>query len=1846
MKNNTTTSNKPLRLKLAAIGMIFLLTGILPAFMWLPINPVTTSISPPPGDVIIPPVPIVPTVAGEPNYSREMFPYILDNYPDFEWKTPGSGMGAGAEQYPAIFAALNGLNESNIRIAYMQADYSWEIVPFQIDHRGWANTWQLADMNKWAGLDVPTQGRTGNDAVEGIGNINGDPACSNGDSYPAVNDLLPTWYRVPTWTYITPYLPDGSVNSEQVNIDPEYRDDLVWIYNNDAQRPHDSWPATAYAGDASEAWIRTTGGAPTAGPSGNVIFMGDTWFKTPCNNPAIMPDAGVRAAFPYEQIDGALDNDDELVFYAYPGRQAPSYVWWNFAEFPKRFELEIIDPIDNGRCWMYIYYNDLPAYDPDTGINLGAPTYTTETTDYCSWDPDTRTITSDFYQLSTDESNPSLLDYARMFGETDGQQILTSFNKMYGFGHVEDDVMGIISEDLSAGREGIWYQYSDGAAVSFSEMICTLDNPSVLYPTIADDLGYLRTYGSEQTADKSRYTSPSQYVGPQGVVRGAGTGVSIENWEQYGDGRAIIDGPCRVIMYLQQYLVTGVHAVGCASSVGVDDYVDIYTSMLDGCQYYYSRMQLSPPATIAMPAMAGLIIEIYYIYMMCATLASPIRGDFNLSGGMEWSGTTDGTDDGEPTFDFTDGYGYTKIGGLDPMTTGYTLIPSSIPDGNGGSGDYFTSGGDPLRNVYDNTAPDASVPPGANPLPDWIMLTSETHGGMFIYIPRREVMEIRDNGGNDGYAAVNAQIKMYFRDDSYRGEFGICCDAGADPWIPGGASTSPYSFMMVYGDFNDADVATWGHKLYLSYFFPLTGITTFTPQTLPPQFIFGDVTPDKLVYNIGDTVTIDVYGSTQNATITCDFDDIEVADPTADMTNLTGGYYTITYTIDALDAPATNYERDINLTATVPTWASSVYTLTITIDTVAPSPTAQLDPLPGTTTEASVMLDWGANTGYDEGTASMANPDGIGHYRIRRGTSTGVYDTIVADYIPITTTQFADSFVINGATYYYVLDTYDEVGNMATGTERSTLVNLPFTPAQPDDLPPTTDGNILIDWTANPGYIDGGSIDNYRVYRSSAFVLEDALGGTFVDQTGNLAPTTYTWTDTGPFTEAYYYCYKVESRDALANVLSSAVYTRADTVDPAPAELATPYDPYQSQTESIIVSWAVETIPQYASGGFPGHDMNGVDHWDLYKDSGGGLNYFATIPYGPLTADQQYLDTNVVDTGTYTYEIRTYDGAGNMATGTYQKTTTLNVVGQGKAEAFSVTAGTSEVTQGDTSIPITVNIWNPGATAVTLTDVSLKFWDGAIDVTSEYTYTPWSGSTGIPALWGPLPAGDIAFTVDVGQSATLGDITITAETGYTESATPYTCTDTITPDSWTVKPDADLVAQSVSSTVSVVHPGEEDIPVDVVVFNPGGTNAIVESVQLVFTQGITDISDKFMVEYITSVPTTGFTGSRTINMKVTVSQSVTTGNVEIDAIVSGSALGISLSDDDGADTTKSWAISTWPIPVVADVVADMEVYWAPDEVVLTITCDANNIPNVEVDYSAIDSGMTWENFDTNNGDGTYINRHTLVNTLAIGEGTHSLHVRARNTSGSSSFYIDIRLGQAPYLTGPGLSQFPLDGAVNENDTVDIDVDLDDLDGAANVVATLYYRVGGANWVMSGMTYAGGTHHDGTIPGQAGDSVVDYYVNATDALGNWATFADSYTVNSGGVPPPPEPDFVPGSESVHDPADPGTTYNLTSPAPRDQDVAHTVTVDGTALVAPTLYVVLVTAFDPVRDCFLLINGSVLVPDGGTIDVTLDLYFDSGIVGPGTLITGTIYIMTDLPSNLGRTITWISFSYLVN
>lgn len=1227
---------------------------------------------------------------------------------------------------------------------------------------------------------------------------------------------------------------------------------------------------------------------------------------------------------------------------------------------------------------------------------------------------------------------------------------------------------------------------------------------------------------------------------------------------------------------------------------------------------------------------------------MCGTFTPNVASDLRIWAGQEWSGGTDGVDQSSGSqpveFHWANQYGWSKIGGTDPKTSSYNTLGLSIPDGGGGAGngdgDFYYSGGDPLQKANNAQAKPDPNNGGTINLPDWFIIDSETHGGMWVYVPKREVFEIRDNYGSQGLNSPGEDTRLYYRDDGYHEEIGVAAVDGSGP-IYGGSSTSPFHQRYVFDVFT-GNVTNRADLEYRRYWFSLAGISTFTPQAPPPSFHWEYATPDKTIYRQGETIIINAKGDRDDAYIEADFSGVDLPPGSYIVINHHDTTYTIKYNISNVNH-GSNYERIIILNATVPSepgWDDSIINITINIDDNAPNPGAALDLIPGTTQELAVYLNWTSNPGYDEGSSSVENPSGIDHYRIWRRISTNS-PIILFDNIPNTVTQKTDTFLENGNTYIYKIETFDVAGNSINSSEVTTLVDLPYTPAQPSDLPATINPNITsgitIDWSDSPGDFTGVTLQNYYVYRSTS----ETSG--YVDVSGPLSTSTYSWTDHGSFKKAKTYYYKVLSDVAGGgtDLFSAPVYTKIDTVNPNPAIIAEFMPTYYSQSNEIVVSWAIEKLPQYNQGGFPGSDLNGIDHWDLYKKiNGGAWTFVDSIPWGPNTEDQRYYDYSVSSGNTYTYGIRTFDAAGNYADSEYSRTTTLQVVGPGRCEVLSVEASPTEVSPGDINVPIKVVIRNPGVGKAVLNSIELFFKEGSIDTTSNYTDI---GMYNIGDTFQPFTNKSYWFYVDIKSAALPGLTDIDAKCTYNTTLQDGSAE---FPDSWTVLPGSNLLIKTISSPKDVVHPSETGISVSVMINNPGPNTAVIDNVNLKFWRDGNDISNLFLVSSPTpSYPIGPFVGDQLVTFNIDVSSSITSGSVIINATAQGSDTQsqITISDNDGAETTKSWAVQTWPAPVIVSITANASSYWQGDTIELTVTCDSAGY-QVSADFSPIDSTGGVETA-TDNSDGTYTILHT-IGSATPGEGNYVIQVTAVNstTSTQDQDNITLKKGNPPQFSN--WVQSPTDGNVNENVPVQVNITITDDGGNDNVNAHLEYKIDLGSWIYLDMTYLGSGDWTVTIPGQNGGVKVYYKIIATDLNDNSAVFNAEYNVTS----PIVYPTIV--DSYPHQEGNPGNQYSTSNHAPLDTNISHYAELGSDGIIIPTTYVVVVSAFDSARHCFLEANTSVIVQEPNPTNVELNLIIPSSVVSSGSYIYGHIYLLTDWPKNGGKIVASSFFDYNVS
>jgi hypothetical protein len=205
---------------------------------------------------------------------------------------------------------------------------------------------------------------------------------------------------------------------------------------------------------------------------------------------------------------------------------------------------------------------------------------------------------------------------------------------------------------------------------------------------------------------------------------------------------------------------------------------------------------------------------------------------------------------------------------------------------------------------------------------------------------------------------------------------------------------------------------------------------------------------------------------------------------------------------------------------------------------VAPPPPAAPTGLQATAGNTQVSLNWTASTGATG-------------YHVKRSTTNGT------GYIQIsapTTTNYTDTGLTNGTTYYYVVSAINAAGEGANSAQASATPAVPASPpAAPTGLQATA-GNTQVNlaWSASTG------ATSYHVKRSTT----NGSGYTQI-----AAPTATNYTDTGLTNgTAYYYVVTALNSAGESGNSNQATATPANavadviiTIDPTKTKLISPY---------------------------------------------------------------------------------------------------------------------------------------------------------------------------------------------------------------------------------------------------------------------------------------------------------------------------------------------------------------------------------------------------------------------------------------------------------------------------------------------------------------------------------------------------------------------------------------------------------------------------------------------------------------------------------------------------------------
>ena len=270
----------------------------------------------------------------------------------------------------------------------------------------------------------------------------------------------------------------------------------------------------------------------------------------------------------------------------------------------------------------------------------------------------------------------------------------------------------------------------------------------------------------------------------------------------------------------------------------------------------------------------------------------------------------------------------------------------------------------------------------------------------------------------------------------------------------------------------------------------------------------------------------------------------------------------------------------------------------------APAAPTGLVATPG---DRQASLDWNDNSESD-----------INGYNVYRSLTSGSgYSKINGSLVA--TSDYTDTDLTGGVTYYYVVTAVDLGSNESGYSNEDSAIPTDSTPAAPTGLIATPgDRQASLDWDDN----SEPDIDGYNVYRS------EAMGGPYSKVNGSLAATS-DYIDTGLIGGITYY-YVVTAVDLGSN---ESGYSNEDSAIPTDAAPATPTGLTATSGEAeISLDWNDNA-------------EDDLDGYNVYRSLTSGSGYSKIN--GSLVATSDYTDTDVTNGITYYYVVTAVDLGSN-----------------------------------------------------------------------------------------------------------------------------------------------------------------------------------------------------------------------------------------------------------------------------------------------------------------------------------------------------------------------------------------------------------------------------------------------------------------------------------------------------------------------------------------------------------------------------------------------------------------------
>lgn len=319
------------------------------------------------------------------------------------------------------------------------------------------------------------------------------------------------------------------------------------------------------------------------------------------------------------------------------------------------------------------------------------------------------------------------------------------------------------------------------------------------------------------------------------------------------------------------------------------------------------------------------------------------------------------------------------------------------------------------------------------------------------------------------------------------------------------------------------------------------------------------------------------------------------------------------------------------------------------------TPPAKPTGLTATADDGSVTLVWDAN-----GEGDLAG------YSVYRSTTSSNYTAALTN--GLTTTNFVDSSVVNGITYYYAISAVDTSDNESTKSTEDSATPTDAPPAKPTGLNAEAgNGSVTLTWDAN----SEPDLASYSVYRSET---SESYGSALTN--GLTSPG---FVDNSVVNDTTYY-YKVTATDTNSNEsVKSDEHSATPTDAPpaAPAGLSAVAD-----DGSVTLIWNANSEPDFAS-------------YSVYRSTTSS-NYTAALTNG-LTSTN-FVDSTVSNDTTYYYSITATDNGSNesVKSDEVSATPTANVLmvfnydfGLGAEQDTIASAGLTTYIQSGTSNAVT-----------------------------------------------------------------------------------------------------------------------------------------------------------------------------------------------------------------------------------------------------------------------------------------------------------------------------------------------------------------------------------------------------------------------------------------------------------------------------------------------------------------------------------------------------------------------------